>query len=96
MREADELDPSNLKQAGPGLKPDHDPRKLLAVIGHTSAENPISISAWPTDGNIHRTTLAGYLTEMRRQGWIATAGEGSTARQYITNKGKAFLKGVNA
>ena len=92
MRFEPDLDPFKLKQCT-GRKREHDPRKLLSAIAHTTPEQPISISAWATDGNIHRTTLAGYLTEMRRQGWIATVGEGSNARQYITNKGKAFLNG---
>lgn len=83
------LNPSNLKQLA-GRKPAHDPRNLLAVIEGTSAENPISILAWANKAKVHRTTLSGYLPEMRRQGWIATSGEGNTARQYITNKGKVF------
>jgi hypothetical protein len=28
---------------------------------------------------------------MRGQKWIETTGEGNTARQFITNEGKAFI-----
>jgi hypothetical protein len=93
MTPADDLDPAKLKQTA-GRPPAHDPRKLLAVIANTSAENPISVSAWAADGNVNRTTLSGYLTEMRRQGWVATIGEGSAARQYLTDKGRDFVKGA--
>jgi hypothetical protein len=29
-----------------------------------------------------------YLSEMRSKGWIATVGEGSVARQYLTKKSR--------
>jgi hypothetical protein len=35
--------------------------------------------------------LTDYLPEMRNKKWIGTTGEGNTARQYITNEGKAFI-----
>jgi predicted transcriptional regulator len=40
---------------------------------------------------MRRQTLSDYLPEMRRQGLIATAGEGTAALQYITEKGKELL-----
>jgi hypothetical protein len=91
MREASHLDPLKLKQAG-GRGKEHDHCELLAVIADTTPENPISVSAWAIAAKVHRTTLNGYLTGMRRQGLIATVGEGSSARQHITNKGKLALK----
>ena len=33
-------------------------------------------------------TLQGYLPGLRAKGWIATAGEGNTARQYLTKRGQ--------
>ena len=87
MKVAPELDPDELKQAV-GRKRAHDPRRLLAAIADTTAENPISISAWAAAGNIKRQTLADYLPEMRSKGWIATTGEGNAARQYLTKKGE--------
>jgi hypothetical protein len=93
MCEAPHLDPNNLKQSA-GRRRKYDPRKLLAVIADTSAEQPISISAWATDAGIPRQTLDGYLPEMRRNGWIVTVGDGSAARRYLTEKGKAYVKGT--
>ncbi len=91
MQRADELDPARLKQA-PGRKRQHDPGKLLAAIAKTTAKKAISISGWAAAAGVKRQTLTDYLTEMRAKGWIATAGEGNTAKQYITKKGKEFLK----
>lgn len=84
-----DLDPARMKKAG--RKRERDPRKLLAAIAHTTAENPISISAWAKAGKVPRQTLTDYLPAMRREGWITTSGEGPGARQFLTNKGKAFL-----
>lgn len=90
MQLADDLDPSKLKQVG-GRKKEHDSKKLLAVIVDTTPENPISISAWAVAGKVARQTLTGYLPEMRRNNWIRTVGDGNTARQCITDGGRAFL-----
>lgn len=65
----------------------HDPKKILAAITHTTEAGPISISKWAELANVKRQTLQGYTDELRAKGWIATAGEGNTARQYITKKG---------
>ena len=85
------LDPAKLKQSNAGRKREHDPRKILKAIAHTTPETGISISAWAKLVSMKRPTLNDYLTEMRKQGWIATAGEGTTAVQYITEKGKELL-----
>lgn len=90
MRPDYELDPAKLKQVA-GRKREHDPKKLLRAIAHTSKENPISIAAWATAGNIPRQTLTDYMPEMRIKKWVQTVGAGNTARQYITNEGKAFI-----
>lgn len=90
MNLADDLDPSKLKQTV-GRKKSHSSQKLLAVVDKTSPENAISVSAWARAAGVARNTLADYLPEMRLRGWIKTAGEGNTAKQYITNEGKAFL-----
>ena len=90
MELADDLDPAKLKQVA-GRKSEFNPKKLLAAIAKTTRENPVSVSAWATAGNVPRQTLTGYLPEMRRQKWIETTGEGNTARQFITNYGKAFI-----
>jgi predicted transcriptional regulator len=91
MEVAPGLDPDELKQAV-GRKREYDPRKLLAIIAKTTVEKPISISAWAAAGNIKRQTLTDYLPEMRVKGWIATAGEGNAARQYVTEKGREILQ----
>jgi hypothetical protein len=90
MRRDDDLDPSKLKQAV-GRKKEHDPKKLLAAIATTTRKKPISVSAWAHAGKVPRQTLTDYLPEMRRNNWIKTTGEGNSARQYITNEGKAFI-----
>jgi len=86
-----DLDPAKLKQSNAGRKREHDPRKILKAIADTTAENGISVSAWARLAGINRITLTDYLSEMRKQGWIATAGEGTTSRQFITEKGKEML-----
>ena len=90
MRPENGLDPSRLKQVA-GRRHAHDHKKLLTAIALTSEQSPISISAWAHAGNVPRQTLTDYLPEMRRKGWIKTTGVGNTARQYITNEGKAFI-----
>jgi hypothetical protein len=90
MQLADDLDPAKLKQK-PGRKQQHDTKKLLAAIADTTPKKPISISAWAKLTGIPRTSLNEYLTTMRRNKWIETIGEGSKAKQSITNEGKAFI-----
>ena len=90
MQRADELDPKRLKKAG-GRNKAHDPKKLLAAIISTTPENPISVKAWARAADIPRQTLADYVPEMRKRGWVKTVGEGKTARQCITVEGKAFI-----
>jgi predicted transcriptional regulator len=91
MHPAHDLDPAKLKNAA-GRKKAHDPKKLLAAIADTTAEKPVSISAWALAANVPRNTLADYLPEMRSHQWIKTTGEGNVARQYITREGKSFLQ----
>lgn len=91
MSRADDLDPARLKQSKAGRKREHDPRKILQAISHTMPEKGISISAWAQAAALPRQTLTDYLPELRRLGYIATSGEGSNARQYITAKGKELL-----
>ncbi len=83
-----DLSPDAMKKAGAGRKPEHDPRRLVATIADRTAENPISVSAWATAANVKRQTLQSYLSGLRVKGWIATAGEGNSARQYLTQKGQ--------
>ncbi len=90
MQRADDLDPAKLKQVA-GRKREYNPKKLLAAIAETTPEKPISIAAWAHAGNVPRQTLTDYLPEMRRNKWIETTGDGNTARQFITNEGKAFI-----
>jgi hypothetical protein len=90
MERDEELDPAKLKQAV-GKKKEHDPVKLLAAIANNDEQNPISIPQWAERTGTARTTLNGYVTEMRRKGWVKTIGEGNRAKQAITNTGKAIL-----
>jgi hypothetical protein len=47
---------------------------------------------------VKRQTLQAYLPELRTKGWIRTAGEGNSARQYPTPEGiqaaQAYLEEV--
>jgi hypothetical protein len=91
LMECDEaLDPAKLKQVA-GKKKEHDPVQLLAAIANNDEQNPISLPQWAERTGIARTTLNDYVTEMRRKGWVKTIGEGSRAKQAITNTGKAIL-----
>jgi AAA domain len=90
MARDEALDPADLKQVA-GRKREHDPVRLLAKIANNDAANPISASEWARLAEIPRKTLTDYLAEMRQRGWIKTIGEGSRAKQAITNEGKAIL-----
>ena len=83
-----DLSPDAMKKAKAGRKKAHDPQKLVAAIADSTAENPVSISAWADAAGIARQTLTDYLPELRAKGWIATVGEGSSARQYLTEQGR--------
>jgi predicted transcriptional regulator len=83
-----DLSPDAMKRAKGGRPKTHDPRKLVAAIVDATAENPVSISAWAEAAGIKRQTLTGYLPELRVRGWVQTSGEGNTARQFLTEKGR--------
>jgi hypothetical protein len=83
-----DLSPDAMKKAKAGRKKAHDPQKLVAAIANRTVQNPVSLSAWSKAANIPRQTLTDYLPELRGKGWIATVGEGSSARQYVTEKGR--------
>lgn len=83
----EDLNPDNLKQANGGKKKEHDPLILLSKIRDRGKENPVSISDWAKLAGVKRTTLADYLPELRNLELIATIGEGTSAKKYITPKG---------
>ena len=83
-----DLNPDAMKKAKGGQARKHDPLKLLAVIKDTTADNAISVSAWAERAGISRQTLQSYLPQLRSKGLISTAGEGNTARKFITNSGR--------
>jgi hypothetical protein len=89
MRLRTDLNADDMKKPGPGRDKDHDPAKLCARIITRTVNNPVSKSEWAEAVGIPRTTLTGYMPGMRKNGWIATAGEGSKARPYLTEKGVA-------
>src|SRR5262249_51704582 len=90
-----ELDPARLKQSKGGRKRTHAPEQLCAAIIETTAENPTRISAWAVAAKIPRQTLQDYLPGLRAKRWIATSGEGSSARQFITEKGREAVQEYN-
>jgi hypothetical protein len=85
-----ELDPAKLKQIA-GRKKEYDPIELLKEITNNDELNPISLPQWAERIGIARTSLNRYVTDMRLKGWIKTIGEGSKAKQAITNSGKALI-----
>jgi predicted transcriptional regulator len=87
-----DLSPDQMKMLRGGRNRKYDPLDLLEVIKKTTAKRPISISAWALAAGIPRPTLVTYLSGMRSKGWIATVGEGNTARQHITKQGREILK----
>ena len=92
MRLRPDLSPEAMKKLKPGRRKQVEPKRLLAAILDTSPENPVSISAWARAAGIPRGTLTEYLSEMHAKGWIRTAGEGNTARQYITADGRIVAR----
>jgi hypothetical protein len=87
-----DLSPDQMKKAKGGREREYDPLDLPEVIKKTTAKRPISISAWAAAAGVKRPTLVNYLSGMRSKGWIATVGEGNTARQHITKQGREILK----
>jgi predicted transcriptional regulator len=77
-------------KGGPPKK--YDPEVLCAAILDSTAEKGISISAWAAAAGVKRPTLQGYLPGLRAKGWIATAGEGNMARQFLTDKGREAVR----
>ena len=87
-----DLDAADMRKAKGGRPNKANPEKLLSAIVDTSAGKPISISAWAQAAGIKRQTLTGYLPGFRAKGWIRTAGEGNSARQYLTEKGREAVQ----
>ena len=92
MRLRTDLSPDEMKRLRGGRHKARDPRELLEAIYDTTPAAPISISAWAKAVEIPRQTLTDYLSDWHAQGWIATTGEGNSARQYLTEKGRKFLE----
>jgi hypothetical protein len=84
------MDPEQLKTTG--KRKQYDAKTLLKAIASTTQDDPMSISEWASILGIARTSLAYYVPELRNSGWITTAGEGTAAKQYITEKGLKILK----
>jgi len=92
MRSRPDLRPDEMKKPRGGRHKARDPRELLEAIYDTTPAAPLSISAWAKAVGIPRQTLTDYLADWHAQGWIATTGEGNSARQYLTEKGRKFLE----
>lgn len=94
---ADDLDPADMKQPKRGRPKKVDPTNVLPYLTDTDSEHGITISKLSEDSGISRQTLSQrYLPELRLKKFIATAGEGSSATQYITQKGKERLEKLNS
>jgi len=87
-----DLDPDAMKKAKGGHGKKHDPVKLLSAIYESTKEKPVSVSGWADTAGISRQTLQGYLPGIRSKDWIKTTGDGNTARQYITDKGREAVE----
>ena len=93
FRTAGTLDPTLLKQTG-GAPRKHTVTEILSYIEFTTRDNPISMSAWADTSGIPRPTLIRYTQDMRAKQLVETIGEGQAARQFITTKGLAIIKGT--
>jgi hypothetical protein len=92
MRVRDDLDPERTKSNRGGRSKKLAAVTLMESIAETTPQDGITISEWARRTAVKRQTLSEYLPDMRKRGWIATAGEGSSARQHITRKGLAELE----
>jgi predicted transcriptional regulator len=92
MRLRPDLSAEDVKKPTQGRKKAHDPEMLCSAIADTTMDNPISVNAWAKAAGINRTTLNDYLQELRKKGWIMTVGEGNSARQCLTDKGREAAK----
>lgn len=85
---ADDLNPADMKKAG-GRPQKHDPCSFLQLF----PDHPVSISELAMLAAVPRRTLADYLEILRGRGYVATIGEGNSARQMLTEKGISFVSG---
>lgn len=86
----DALNPDDLKKL-PGRKKQMSEVEVLSAIAQTTEQEPITVSYWADLLGLSRTTLIGYLNSFRSRQLIQTVGEGSKARQFITQNGRIFL-----
>jgi len=83
-----DLDPDKMKKVAGGRRAEHDPLDLCRAILETDEQHPVTISQWADLAGIPRRTLGNYTETLRRQGLVGTVGEGTRARQFITEKGR--------
>lgn len=83
-----QLDPTKLKTKA-GRKRAHQPEELCAALAGIA---PATVSGWATAAGIPRQTLQSYVPGLRASGLIMTLGEGSTAKQTLTEAGMAAAK----
>lgn len=86
MHAREDLDPQAMKKAGRHRKPEHDPLRLLSAIAD---RQPVSMAEWAKRANVNRSTLYEHAPALRLKGWVRTVGEGSRAKQLITEEGLA-------
>ena len=82
-----------MKRLKPGRRQEHKPRDLLVALADSTADRPISISAWAKSLGLARQTLTEYLPGFRAKGWIRTC-DGPRQGQYLTEEGRELLAGV--
>lgn len=89
----EDLDPDTLrrpKKAKGGPKP-RDLSEILSPMLDHPQSNPCSFRQWADALKISHSTLQPYVSTLRSKGFIATSGEGNSARQFITDAGIQFL-----
>lgn len=86
-----ELDPADLKLKSTTKSSYYSPKILLAPILDRTHDHPISISEWAALLHIPRTTLQNYTEDLRLSGFTKTVGNGTHAKQAITEKGIDFF-----
>lgn len=87
------LDAGDFKRPKGGRPSNMEPTAVLWAFEGTSPDSGLTVTALATKIGVSRQSLSQrYLPALRSKDWIATAGEGSSARQYITEKGSGVLR----
>ena len=93
-----DLSPDAMKKPKGGVPKKYDPEKLCAAIADSTAENPVTSRHGRQRPILRAKPCKATCRGFGQRAGFRTAGEGSAARQYLTNRGweaaQRHLKGV--